>query len=378
MRRLAFLLALVVAAGITAGATAQPRGDTLAVVVRVDDVQSRSTIAPRSLVPFQSAVEARGAKVSWLVIPNRLAEPQNTAGPDAGVLEAELRASVARGHEVGMHGWIHICPVCGSTNHEFYCSARAVAVADTTQRRRLDASLALLRDRLGVTPTAWVAPGHDADGATHRLLAERGLRVVSTHASAEGTLAGQRNLRTSADYAWQLTAATYAAQRTAVLADARTRGRAQGVYVLLLHDPFTRPGYANGLVVRWAGEVLDSLRREHPVRFLTMTEADAWLARPATGTAASSGDAAPLIALAATPSVSRGPVTLRATLPDGVRHLRLDLIDALGRSVARLYDGPPDPNATWTWNASAVPPGLYLARLATDHGIATARVVVAR
>ena len=370
MRILTLLLALAAAT-----ASAQPRGDTMAVVVRVDDVQSRSTIAPRSLGPFQSAVEARGAKVSWLVIPNRLVETQNTTGAYAGVLDAELRASLARGHEVGMHGWIHICPVCGSTGHEFYCPTRGVAIADTTQQRRLDASLALLRNRLGVTPTAWVAPGHAADATTHRMLAARGLRVVSTHASAEATLSGMRNLRTSDDYAWSLTAATYAAQRTAVLSDMRARGRAQGVYVLLLHDPFTRPGYENGLVVRWVGEVLDSVRRQHTVRFLTMTEADAWLAR--TSTAAPALPRPSGLALAAAPSAGRGEIALRATLPADVRRLRLDLVDALGRTVARLHDGPPGTDL-WTWDASAVPPGLYLARLATDRGTATARVVVTR
>ena len=307
MNRLRLLLLLVVAGVSAVGASvaaAQPRGDTLGIVVRVDDVQSRSTLAPRNLGVLEAAAEARGAKLTWLVIPHRLVETQNTTGAQAGVLEAELRASVARGHEVGMHGWLHVCPVCGSTGHEFYCATRAAPVADTTQQRRLDDAIALLRDRLGVTPTAWVAPGHSADATTHRLLAARGLRVVSTHASAEATLnATQHNLRTSDDFGWSLTAATYAAQRTALLRDIRTRGRTQGVYVLLLHDPFTRGGYENGLVARWLGEALDSVRREHrAVRFLTMTEADAWLAR--TATAAPAADAASALTLVAAPTLS--------------------------------------------------------------------------
>lgn len=368
--------AAVLLLAVTACAHAQPRGDTLGLVVRVDDVQSRSAILPRGLGALEAAVEARGAKLTWLVIPHRLLESQNTTGAQAGVLEAELRASIARGHEVGLHGWLHICPVCGSTGHEFYCATRNVPIADTTQQRRLDDGIALLRQRLNATPAAWVAPGHAADATTHRLLAERGLHVVSTSASAEPTLdAGQRNLRTSEDFGWALTPSTYAAKRTAVLRDIRTRGRAQGIYVAVLHDPFTRPGYENGLTIRWVGEVLDSVRREHRVRFLTMTEADAWLARTATSTP--STEAPSLLALTAAPSLGRGPVTLRAALPPHTTRLRLDIVDALGRTVARLHDGAPGAD-TWTWDAALASPGLYHARLTTDRGVASARLVVTR
>ena len=229
-----------------------------------------------------------------------------------------------------------------------------------------------------MTPATWVAPGHRADATTHRLLAERGIRVVSTAATSESTLdASQRNLRTSDDYAWSLTDGTYASMRTAALRDARTRGRQQGYYVLLLHDPFTRPGYGGGITLRWMGEVLDSLRRQQPVRFLTMAETAAWLARPVS-TGAPAAPAASALAVTAAPSPARGVVTIRATLGGAGAPVRAAVYDLLGRHVATLHDGPSGDDPVWTWDASSVPPGVYTVRVETDGAAATARIVVAR
>ena len=55
--------------------------DSLLFVIRVDDIQSRNTtIVPRSIKFFQSAVEKRGGKITWAVIPHRLIETQNQDG----------------------------------------------------------------------------------------------------------------------------------------------------------------------------------------------------------------------------------------------------------------------------------------------------------
>jgi hypothetical protein len=75
--------------------------DTLIFIIRVDDILSRNTtIQPRSIVPFQQTVEARGGKVSWAVIPHRLIEAQNLDGN----LVKELIASATNGHEIAQHG----------------------------------------------------------------------------------------------------------------------------------------------------------------------------------------------------------------------------------------------------------------------------------
>ncbi len=376
MRRFALLMALAAATG---AATAQPRGDSLGVVVRVDDIQSRSTILPRGLGPFEAVLEARGAKATWLVIPNRLIEAQNTTGALAGVLAGELRASAARGHEVALHGYTHICARCGLTDHEMWCRRDRVAYSEAVQTDLIDRGLAVLRQQIGTDVVTFVAPGHHADATTYRLLAARGVRTIGTHAAMTDSLArGQRNLGTSDDYGWQVTAATYAGKRMQVLQDARTRGRAAGLYTVLLHDPFTRPGYENGITMRWTGEVLDSLRREHRVRFLTMHEANAWLARPTGVTAASGVPGARALAVSVSPTLARGPVTVRVSGLTGTANVAAEVFDALGRRVARLHDGPAGSDTpSWTWDA-AMPPGLYLVRVTMPGRAATARVVVAR
>ncbi len=86
-----------------------PGQDSIVFIIRVDDVQSRNTtLVPRSINDFQNAVEARGGKVTWAVIPHRLIESQNYNG----ILSKELRNSINRGHEICMHGYNHICKRC--------------------------------------------------------------------------------------------------------------------------------------------------------------------------------------------------------------------------------------------------------------------------
>ncbi len=58
--------------------------------------------------------------------------------------------------------------------------------------------------------------------------------------------------------------------------------------------------------------------------------------------------------------------------------LRVDLLDALGRTVAVLHDGPATDGLTLTVDVRGLAPGVYVARASTQTAAATARVVVAR
>ncbi len=124
------------------------------------------------------------------------------------------------------------------------------------------------------------------------------------------------------------------------------------------------------------GEVLDSLRAQQPVRFLTMAETAAWLARPVS-TDAPAAPSAQALAVTAAPSPARGAVTLRATLADRTGSVHAAVYDLLGRRVATLPDGPAE-DPVWTWDASSVPPGVYTVRVETGGAFATTRIVVAR
>ena len=104
------------------------------------------------------------------------------------------------------------------------------------------------------------------------------------------------------------------------------------------------------------------------------------LARFAVGAVAAEPGAAALgIALSApAPNPVRGTARLTATL-DAPAAARLEIVDALGRTVAVLADGPLGAGPTAVaWDASGAAPGLYVARLTTPAGAVAQTLAVAR
>jgi len=72
-------------------------------------------------------------------------------------------------------------------------------------------------------------------------------------------------------------------------------------------------------------------------------------------------------------------VTLSYYLPEGTRNVELSLYDLSGRRIATLLDGPGAVGRNeLAWDASTLPPGVYLVRLVADTGALTRRVVIAR
>ena len=98
--------------------------------------------------------------------------------------------------------------------------------------------------------------------------------------------------------------------------------------------------------------------------------------RGGVGTTAEPG-AAPL-ALAVAPNPSHGRATLRLTAAAPVA-ARVTVWDALGREVARLWDGPVGTGTVaLALDTSALAPGVYLARAEADGRALTVRLTVAR
>lgn len=349
----ALLLAL---AALTA-----PVGDTLFVAIRIDDIQSRSTIAPRGLRPLEEVVEARGATLSYAVIPGRLNEVQNADG----VLAAELRASVGHGHEIAQHGYTHICTRCGQSSHEMFCTTYDLPFTFEQQAAVVDAGAEILRAQVGVEPAIFVPPGHHADATTFEVLRDRGFSVLSTAGGRGDVVDGLFNIPPSEEYTWALSASNYASMRTDALAAMRA---AADAYVLLLHDPFTRPGYENGLVLDWVGEVLDSLRAEHGDR-LVFTNlsglADRYRRIAATGI--ETVPVPTVASLAPWPSPARDVVRLEAP-GEG----RLELVDVAGRVVRRHAV----PEGRAEMDVSDLPRGLYVMRWLGRDRMAWGTVVV--
>jgi hypothetical protein len=57
------------------------------------------------------------------------------------------------------------------------------------------------------------------------------------------------------------------------------------------------------------------------------------------------------------------------------QHIRIQLLDILGRSVREIYSGPHEGEQTYTFQAD-VPKGLYLLRLIKDNGQLTQSILI--
>lgn len=357
--------------------------DSLLFVIRVDDITSRTTASqymPRGILPFQDMAESRGAVVSWAVMPGRLLEPGVNTG---GELGRQLRATAARGHEIVLHGYDHICDLDGSSGHEMYHPSHIANFGRNftyqEQAATIRAGLKLLADSVGVRPTSFIPPGHYSDDITHQVLTDEGFRAIGIGRAPELLTHRLYNIGTSNDFAWGLTDASYAGLRTQTLADIRAKAAAQGHYTFLLHDPFTRPGYLNGVVIRWAAEILDSVKAEYgsKLRFVTIAQLEESIRRTSTGVdeaVAEAPDAMELLPNFPNPFNPSTVIGFRLSV-SGQTSLRV--YDLLGRDVAVLVDGPMAPGAhSVTFDATGLPSGIYVVRLSDGIRSATRRILL--
>ncbi|KAA0254136.1 MAG: T9SS C-terminal target domain-containing protein [Chlorobiota bacterium] len=160
--------------------------------------------------------------------------------------------------------------------------------------------------------------------------------------------------------------ADYRTQMTNALKDIRTKGAVDGYYMLLLHDPFTRPGYQNGLVVTWIGELLDSLNIEYAgkIRYRTLTEA-ARAFRDAPSHLAGEPESVPdgFILKQNFPNPFNPSTVIEFSTPSG-GNASLKVYDVLGRAVATLLDGLVDAGShSLRFDANGLGSGIYFYRL---------------
>jgi predicted deacetylase len=376
-RRLHPLFPLVLALIFLLPAPAHPQG-RMVVVLRVDDVLSRNTaILPRSIDPFEQAAAARGAKVTWVVIPHRLIESTNTDGS----LTRQLRATAARGHEISQHGYNHICTRCGSTGHEMWCATNRTPFTAAEQRATLRSGLTVLADSLAVVPRSFVSPGHSEDTATYRLLRDEGFDAISTPHIPTRSFAhpGLFNVAHHREYTWAMTPAVYAERRDSALHHVAVEGERDGYFCFLFHDPFIRSGYENGVVVRWVGEVLDSLvaRYGQRLEFLTLSGAADRLRGSSSVAAAAVGHPATVDLLQNYPNPFNGETIIRYRVDperDAVVQLRLAVHDLTGRLVRVLAEGAMGSGehaVSWdgrTADGTPAASGVYLYRLELRGG----------
>lgn len=246
--------------------------DSLIFVIRVDDILSRNTsILPRSIVPLQDTLASRGAVATWGFMPHRLFEAPNADG----ILKNELIETQRLGHEVSQHGYIHICQICGQSSHEMYCTYYKRPLTEQQQEKLITDGIQIMKDSLGFKPTSFIPPGHVFDETTWKVLERLGFPIISTASNAGFVYERLYNLPITAEYTWALTTQSYESKLTEVLEEIEIERQRVGYYSLMMHDPFIRQGYENGITLRWMAELLDSLNYRYgdQIVYATMTDA---------------------------------------------------------------------------------------------------------
>ena len=355
--------------------------DSLLFVIRVDDITSRTTSTqymPRGIIPFQNKMESKGAVVSWAVMPARLSEPGVNTG---GELGRQLRQTHARGHEIVLHGFDHICDFDNQSSHEMYHPSHARPFTYAEQQATIRKGLKLLADSVnGVRPTSFIPPGHYSDATTHHVLADEGFKVIGIGSPPGDVLPGFHNIGTSEDFNWALTQGSYVAKRTETLQDIRSKAASQGHYTFLLHDPFTRPGYLNGLVIDWAGEILDSVKAEYGsrLRFVTISELGEALTQEPTSIETEKELATTIQLLGNYPNPFNPSTVIRYRKSE-IGRIRLTVHDILGREIAVLTDGVmPAGTHSVTFDAGMRASGVYLVRLTSGSEVLTQTMMLVR
>jgi len=342
--------------------------DSLLFVIRVDDILSRNTTyRPSSIRPFQDMADAKGVPVSWAVMPNRFLEPN----VNQGEMTRDLRHAADHGHEIVLHGYTHICQQCKQSNHEMYCTTNRRAFTRQQQLKLITDGLKILSDSLNVRPTSFVPPGHVYDATTVEVLIDQGFDVITVRGEIEASSDDILNLGTSDDFGWEITSANYNVRRTQVLRNIRVRGSEDGLYTLLLHDPFTRAGYLDGILIRWTAEVIDSVKAEYgsKVRFVTLSQAAE--SRRQNPTSIERDTDRPLsVRLDQNYPNPFNPTTQIPFSLMQTETISLVVTDLSGRIVAQLLDDAVYPSGTHqiTWNAAPLASGIYLYTLSTASG----------
>lgn len=351
--------------------------DSLLFVIRVDDILSRNTTyRPSSIRPFQDMADEKGVPVSWAVMPNRFLEPN----VNQGEMTRDLRHAIEHGHEVALHGYTHICQQCGQSSHEMFCTTYRRPLTREQQLKLITDGLKILNDSLGVRPTTFVPPGHIYDKTTLEVLVDQGFDAITVPGNIEHPSEDFLNLGTSDDFGWAIADQNYSIRRSNALREIRERGRSEGIYTLLLHDPFTRAGYLDGILIRWTAEIIDSVRAEYgsKVHFVTLKEAANIIRSSPTSVEFAKNELPTNIQLGQNYPNPFNPTTQIPFSLQNSGTITLRILDLTGRILAepisnRVY---PAGQHTISFNASNLASGLYLYSITTDTGFQLTKTMI--
>lgn len=242
---------------------------TVDVTVRIDDVFMReSDLEPMSVMPFLDIAERHGARVILNVIPNRL-----TQSPEAdGAMSRELREALARGHEVTQHGFDHACSRCDDTGHEFYCATYDEPIDPARVKQDIAEGKSLLEAATGRPVQVYGGVGADIyNDDLYAALQSLGYPGVTGTPVPDHARFGLVCIPTGSDYAWALEDEAGLREALAEMqTDFHTAVATTGYFQLNFHDHFIRPGWSDGITLRFLDEALTWLNTQDDasVRFI--------------------------------------------------------------------------------------------------------------
>jgi hypothetical protein len=266
-----------------------------------------------------------------------------------------------------------------------YCTTHKLPFTYAEQQKLIVDGLEILQDSVGVKPESFVPPGHVADSTTYHVLLDEGLQWISTTAaSKEYIYRTLYNLAPHGDYTWQMTTANYQSQLQAALQDIRSKGEADGYFCLLLHDYFIRQGYENGVVLKWTGELLDSVKTYYgnQVEFKTLTAAAKYFEQQT-------------VSVASTTMEDNLSFSLQQNYPNPLRasafnassriefsiphsgYVTLKVLNLLGQEIATLVAADLAAGKhSLPWNANGLASGVYYYRLQVGELVETKRLIL--
>jgi predicted deacetylase len=357
-------------------------GEKYYFIIRVDDILSRNTsIVPRSITPFEEAVAAKGAKVTWLVMPHRLIESTN----DDGNVTEQLINTITNGHEIAMHGYDHICDQCGQSSHEMYCTTYSNPFSYQEQSALIRESLRVLQDSVGVSPRLFVPPGHHADTTTYSVLLDQGFDYISTTSESKVNIHKELyNLGMHNEFTWSLTSGVYDVKLYQALDQIKTKMEVDEYFCMLFHDPFIRAGYENGIVIDWTKELIDSLNSIYgdKIEYITLSEAaDIFIGENPTNIAQTEILPKTFALEQNYPNPFNPTTTINYTVGAGrdqsLQTVQLIVYDQLGRQVATLVNQHETPGRySVKFNGVNLSSGMYYYSLSVGEQKQTKKMIL--
>ena len=252
-RVVVFILAFAL---VAADAVAREK---VTVFLRIDDIFTSTTdIRPIDNDAFLKVAEKHGAKVVLATVPNRLLQPHINKD---GHMAHALLDYADRGHQIIVHGYNHQCPYSLGSGREFSTSESLRMMTREQRVAKMVEGKRLLEAVIGRTITGYCGPGGDDPdllGGDAKLMRENGFVWLKDAPSETPVIHedGGASYPTMPDFAWGLTEDNYKETIARAKEHARRSVTEGGTISLKFHDPFTRSGYKDGIVLRWLDEML--------------------------------------------------------------------------------------------------------------------------